>query len=60
LVVDPSATQFLGERAFAQSATSMPRLDPGVGERRVVDQPDLDESVEHLVGHVVRDLPLGQ
>lgn len=38
----------------------MPGLDPGSGKRSVVDQPDLGESIEHLIGHLVRDLPISQ
>lgn len=38
----------------------MPGLHPGVRERRVVDQSHILEAGEHLLRHVLGDLPLGQ
>ncbi len=38
----------------------MTGVDPRVGERGIIDQPDFGKPVEHLVSDVIRDLPLSQ
>ena len=53
LLVDPLAAQLVGERPAAEPLVAVPRGDPLLGEVGVVDQPDLDEPVEHPPDHVV-------
>ena len=57
LVGDALAAQLLRERAAGQPLAGLARLDPGAGERRVVDEADLLEPVEqplpHLLGHAL-------
>src|SRR3954447_20134575 len=63
-VVDTLASQLLGQGPPGQAAAALPALDPGPGERLVVDQPDLAEPVEQplgqLVGHVLPGQPVAQ
>ena len=60
LVVHSAATEFLGQRSLAETTPAMPRFDPRGGERGVVDQADLGKPIEHLVGDLIRNLPLSQ
>lgn len=52
--------QLTDQRAAGEPAAVVPGLDPGIGERGVVDQPDVLEAGQHLLGRLVRDLPLAQ
>lgn len=58
--VDTLGAQFLGERPPGEPPAVVPGLHPCLRERAVVDQSDLLEPRQHLLGGVVRDLPLAQ
>lgn len=46
--------------APGQTPAALPGVDPGAGEGRVVDEPDLGEAVEQPVGDLGRDVALGE
>ena len=60
LVVDPLAAQLVRQRAPRQPLAGWRRLDPGPGERLVVDQADLGEPVEQALGQLARHVLLRQ
>lgn len=60
LIVHTPAAKLLCQRPLPQPTPPMPRLNPGIRKRRIIDQPDVGEPIEHLVGHLVRNLPLSK
>ena len=60
LAGDPPAAKLGGERAAGQAAAGVPGVDPGRGERAVVDEADLGEAGQDRGGGVVGDAALGQ
>ena len=60
LGVHALGAQFTGECLAGQPPAVVPGLDPGVGEGGIVDQPDLLETGEDLLGRVIGDLPFAQ
>jgi hypothetical protein len=54
-VLDAVAPQLGGEGALRQPAAVVPGLDPGPGERGVVDQPGIGEAVQDGFGGLVGD-----
>src|SRR5262249_14409848 len=58
--VDALGAQLPGEGATGEPPAVVPGLHPGFRERAVVDEPDLLEPRQHLLGHLVGDLPLAQ
>src|SRR5690606_18615638 len=58
LLVDPATLQLVGQRPLGQAPPVMPRLDPSLSERLIVDEPQLGEPVEHRLRHLVGHIPL--
>lgn len=59
-VIHTPPAQLLSQRALPQTPPPMPRLNPRVGKRSIIDQPDVGKPIQHLLGHLIRNLPLRQ